>query len=143
MVIGRYVWQRVYRATRKTKKRHRHESFFYVLESHRPMVRRRRAGFDFRERQVLVGGNQDDLVPEKVSPFAKNIGLPVLVQEWGRRAGQASLRITNAENARGLASKTQADHQDFATQWLWTYNHDRPNMALGGITPKQKLALAA
>jgi putative transposase len=26
---------------------------------------------------------------------------------------------------------------------LWTYNHDRPNMALGGITPKQKLALAA
>ncbi|MDB5796193.1 transposase, partial [Massilia sp. RP-1-19] len=27
--------------------------------------------------------------------------------------------------------------------WLWTYNHDRPNMALGGITPKQKLALAA
>ena len=33
--------------------------------------------------------------------------------------------------------------QDFATQWLWTYNHERPNLALGGITPKQKLALAA
>jgi putative transposase len=33
--------------------------------------------------------------------------------------------------------------QNFATQWLWTYNHERPNMALGGITPKQKLALAA
>lgn len=33
--------------------------------------------------------------------------------------------------------------QGFATQWLWTYNHDRPNMALGGITPKQKLAIAA
>ena len=33
--------------------------------------------------------------------------------------------------------------QDFATRWLWTCNHDRPNMALGGITPKQKLALAA
>ena len=33
--------------------------------------------------------------------------------------------------------------QDFATQWLWTYNHERPNMALGGITPKQKLAIAA
>jgi putative transposase len=33
--------------------------------------------------------------------------------------------------------------QDFATSWLWTYNHDRPNMANGGITPKQKLALAA
>jgi putative transposase len=33
--------------------------------------------------------------------------------------------------------------QAFATRWLWTYNHERPNMALGGITPKQKLAMAA
>ena len=33
--------------------------------------------------------------------------------------------------------------QDFATRWLWTYNNERPNMALGGITPRQKLALAA
>ena len=32
--------------------------------------------------------------------------------------------------------------QAAATRWLWTYNHERPNMALGGITPKQKLALA-
>ena len=33
--------------------------------------------------------------------------------------------------------------QDYATRWLWTYNHERPNMAIGGMTPKQKLALAA
>lgn len=33
--------------------------------------------------------------------------------------------------------------QDFATHWLWTYNHERPNMGIGGITPMQKLALAA
>lgn len=33
--------------------------------------------------------------------------------------------------------------QEHATRWLWTYNHERPNMGLGGITPKQKLALAA
>ena len=31
--------------------------------------------------------------------------------------------------------------QDYATDWMWTYNHERPNMALGGITPKQKWAL--
>lgn len=30
--------------------------------------------------------------------------------------------------------------QDRATQWLWTYNHERPHMGLGGITPVQKLA---
>ena len=34
-----------------------------------------------------------------------------------------------------------AEVQDYATHWMWTYNHERPNMALGGITPKQKLAL--
>jgi len=39
--------------------------------------------------------------------------------------------------------ETLDEIQEFATSWLWTYNHDRPNMALGGITPKQKLALAA
>lgn len=33
--------------------------------------------------------------------------------------------------------------QDFATRWLWSYNHERPNTAIGGIPPVQKLALAA
>jgi putative transposase len=33
--------------------------------------------------------------------------------------------------------------QESATRWLWTYNNERPNMALGGITPSMKLALAA
>jgi putative transposase len=38
---------------------------------------------------------------------------------------------------------TLADMQDYATGWMWSYNHDRPHMALGGITPKQRLAMAA
>ena len=33
--------------------------------------------------------------------------------------------------------------QETATEWLWRYNNERPNMALGGITPKQTLAQAA
>lgn len=33
--------------------------------------------------------------------------------------------------------------QEYATRWLWTYNNERPNMALGGITPQQKLAMVA
>ena len=46
--------------------------------------------------------------------------------------------------------------QGFATQWLWTHNNDRPDIALmvckptiagqrriGGITPAQKLKMAA
>lgn len=33
--------------------------------------------------------------------------------------------------------------QLFATQWMYDYNHDRRNIALGGFTPKQWLAMAA
>lgn len=28
--------------------------------------------------------------------------------------------------------------QDFATKWLWSYNNERPNMGIGGITPAMK-----
>ncbi len=39
--------------------------------------------------------------------------------------------------------ETIEEARDFATQWLWTYNNDRPNMGIGGITPAQKLKMAA
>lgn len=35
-----------------------------------------------------------------------------------------------------------AEVQDYATRWPWIYNNERPSMALNGITPKQKLAMA-
>ncbi len=33
--------------------------------------------------------------------------------------------------------------REFATQWLWSYNNERPNMGIGGITPAMKLKQAA
>jgi putative transposase len=33
--------------------------------------------------------------------------------------------------------------QHFVTEWMWQYNHERPSMGLGGVTPKQRLAAAA
>ena len=33
--------------------------------------------------------------------------------------------------------------QDQAAKWLWTYNNDRPNLAIGGVTPAMKLKMAA
>lgn len=33
--------------------------------------------------------------------------------------------------------------QEIATAWLWDYNNERPNMGIGGITPKQKINIAA
>ena len=39
--------------------------------------------------------------------------------------------------------ETIAEAQSIATDWLWTYNNGRPNMGIGGITPAQKLKMAA
>ena len=33
--------------------------------------------------------------------------------------------------------------QNQATEWLWTYNNERPNMGIGGMTPAMKLKTAA
>ena len=40
---------------------------------------------------------------------------------------------------------TIAEVQGYATAWMWSYTHEheRPNMALGGISQKQRLAMAA
>ncbi len=60
-----------------------------------------------------------------------------------------SERLSNATTERcvttgsGILFESIAEVQEHGTRWVWTYNHERPNMALGGITPKQKLALAA
>ena len=39
--------------------------------------------------------------------------------------------------------ETIAEAQSIATDWLWTYNNERPNMGIGGISPAQKLKMAA
>jgi putative transposase len=40
-----------------------------------------------------------------------------------------------------ITSIKEAQH--FAPERFWTYNNDRPNMRIGGITPAQKLEMAA
>lgn len=35
--------------------------------------------------------------------------------------------------------ETIEEVQEIATEWLWTYNHERPNMGIGGVTPVMKL----
>jgi putative transposase len=38
--------------------------------------------------------------------------------------------------------ETVEQAQELATNWLWLYNNERPNMAIGGIPPKQLLRAA-
>ncbi len=33
--------------------------------------------------------------------------------------------------------------QQITTEWLWTYNNERPNVGIGGMTPAMKLQAAA
>ncbi len=53
---------------------------------------------------------------------------------------------------RGIEGDADANHdgkitagemQDHLTRWMWQFNHERPNKAWGGITPNQRLAMAA
>ena len=39
--------------------------------------------------------------------------------------------------------ETIEEAQNQATQWIWTYNNERPNQGIGGITPAMKLKTAA
>ncbi len=39
--------------------------------------------------------------------------------------------------------ETIEEVQQIAPEWLWTYNHERPNMGIGGVTPAMKLKMAA
>ena len=39
--------------------------------------------------------------------------------------------------------ETIEEAQDQATEWAWTYNNERPNMGISGITPAMKLKTAA
>lgn len=38
--------------------------------------------------------------------------------------------------------ETVAQAQQLATNWLWTYNNERPHTAIGGVPPRQLLAAA-
>ena len=57
------------------------------------------------------------------------------VERWNRTVHYDGLTQTLFESITKV--------QESATRWLWTYNHERRNMAIGGITPIQKLAMAA
>jgi hypothetical protein len=58
---------------------------------------------------------------------------------WPQVHLQTSLRQVKTE----LTSLLLGCFEWAPTNWMWGYNHERPNMALGGITPMQRFAMAA
>jgi len=97
--------------------------------------------------QTIRCDNGPEYISEKLRTCAENRNITLQYIQPGNPQQNAYIeRYNRTVRYDWLAQylfDSIADVQDYATRWLWTYNNERPNMALGGITPQQKLALAA
>lgn len=91
--------------------------------------------------------NGPEYVSDTLQQWAKRRGIALDFIQPGKPQQNAYIERYNRTVRYDWLSQslftTIAQVQSAGTAWLWTYNNERPNMALGGITPSMKLALAA
>jgi len=91
--------------------------------------------------------NGPEYISSVVQDWAKERGIQLAYIQPGKPQQNAYIeRYNRTVRYDWLAQQvfdTIEDAQEAATAWLWTYNNERPNMALDGITPAQQLAKAA
>ena len=91
--------------------------------------------------------NGPEYISGKLLIWAEKLGITIQHIQPGQPQQNAYIERYNRTvrqewlNRYIIESIEEAQHH--ATQWLWTYNNDRPNMGIGGITPAQKLKMAA
>ena len=97
--------------------------------------------------QVIRCDNGPENVSAAIQRWAAQWGIRIEYIQPGKPQQNAYVeRFNRTVCYEWLSQYHWADLEEvqlYATQWMWKYNHDRPNMALGGITPKQRLAMAA
>jgi putative transposase len=97
--------------------------------------------------KVLRCDNGPGYISELIVSWAKRKGIRMEYIQPGKPQQNAYVerfnRTVRYEWIAPYCFDTIKEAQGFATRWIWNYNHERPNMALGGITPKQRLAMAA
>jgi putative transposase len=91
--------------------------------------------------------NGPEYISEKLRIWAEKQGITIQHIELGQPQQNAYVERYN-RNVRNewldqYIIESIEEAQDQATQWLWTYNNDRPNMGIGGIRPAVKLKMAA
>ncbi|MCK0107660.1 integrase core domain-containing protein, partial [Marinobacter sp. S0848L] len=91
--------------------------------------------------------NGPEYISGKLATWAEKQGIALAFIQPGKPQQNAYIERYNRTVrydwlAQYLFDSTE-EVQDYATRWLWHYNHERPNMGLGGITPQQKLAMMA
>jgi len=97
--------------------------------------------------QVIRCDNGPEYVSAAIQSWASDTGIKLEYIQPGNPQQNAYVeRFNRTVRYEWLSQyywRDLAEVQDFATKWMWSYNHDRPNMALGGFTPKQRVAMAA
>ncbi|ALT80033.1 integrase [Paucibacter sp. KCTC 42545] len=97
--------------------------------------------------QVIRCDNGPEYISATIQRWAHDWGIKLDHIQPGNPQQNAYVeRFNRTVRYEWLSQYLWSDLQEaqlFATQWMWKYNHDRPNMALGGITPKQRLANVA
>ena len=91
--------------------------------------------------------NGPEYISGKLLIWAEKYGVTILHIQPGQPQQNAYIesytRTVRHEWLNQYIIETIEEAQDRATQWLWTYNNDPPNMGIGGMTPAQKLQMAA
>ena len=95
---------------------------------------------------VIRCDNCPEYISQTTMKWAKDRGIHIEVIQPGNPQQNAYVERFNRTVRYEWLSQyhwaSLAQVQDHATAWMWSYNHDRPHMALGGMTPKQRLAIA-
>ena len=97
--------------------------------------------------QKIRVDNGPEYISHKLKEWADKLDIALVYIEPGNPQQNAYVERFNRTVRYDWLSQeifeTIEEVQNKATHFCWYYNNERPNMALGGITPKQKLALAA
>ena len=94
---------------------------------------------------TIRSDNGPEYISSTLANWARNQGIKLDYIQPGKPQQNAYIerynRTVRYDWLNQYLFESIAEVQEYATQWMWHYNHERPNMGLGGITPKQKLKL--
>ena len=92
---------------------------------------------------VIRSDNGPEYISQEMKEWAQRRGIALWFTQPGNPQQNAYIERFNRTMRYELLSPNLfgsiEEVQDAATKWQWSYNHDRPSMALNGLTPNQKL----
>ncbi|KZL04996.1 Integrase core domain protein [Pseudovibrio axinellae] len=112
------------------------------------VVRALKQVIEWRGKPVVIRvDNGPENISETLLSWARTQGIQIRHIQPGKPAQNAYIERYNRTVRQEWLDQTCFENieqaQVEATNWLWTYNNERPNMAIGGITPATKLKMAA